>query len=121
MDGQLIGDPLDVQMFLATGWVLEEQVKGQENNEIVLCSVRPPNTAEGDLSSDLPKDSLLDMSHSMSKGQKKCKRIDLIRRFDFSSKLQRMSLIVRDNNRFKTFVKGSPERIKEICLRESLP
>ena len=32
-------------------------------------------------------------------------------------------MIVRDmsTNRFKTFVKGSPERIRELCLRESLP
>ena len=47
----------------------------------------------------------------------------LIRRFDFSSKLQRMSVIVKNflNNTFRLYVKGSPERIKELCLPETLP
>ena len=29
VDGELIGDPLDVKMFQATGWVLEEETGGQ--------------------------------------------------------------------------------------------
>ena len=50
-------------------------------------------------------------------------QIALIRRFDFSSKFQRMSVIVRDflTNSFKAFVKGSPERIMELCVKESIP
>jgi len=47
----------------------------------------------------------------------------LIRRFDFSSKLQRMSVIVKNfiDNSFRVYVKGSPERIKELCKDSSLP
>jgi len=50
-------------------------------------------------------------------------QLALIRRFDFSSKLQRMSVIVKNflDHSFKTFVKGSPERIRELCSEESLP
>ena len=47
----------------------------------------------------------------------------LIRRFDFTSSLQRMSVICKNqiDNKFKAFVKGSPEKISELCLPETLP
>jgi cation-transporting P-type ATPase 13A2 len=47
----------------------------------------------------------------------------LIRRFDFSSKLQRMSVIVKNflDNGLRAYVKGSPERIKDLCLDETIP
>lgn len=34
-----------------------------------------------------------------------------------------MSVIVKDllSHSYKTFVKGSPEKIRELCTRESLP
>lgn len=50
-------------------------------------------------------------------------QLALIRRFDFSSKLQRMSVIVRNfyDGSFKAYVKGSPERIQELCDPSSLP
>lgn len=50
-------------------------------------------------------------------------QLALIRRFDFSSKLQRMSVIVKNflDSSFRSFVKGSPERIREMCTEESLP
>ena len=43
--------------------------------------------------------------------------IALIKRFDFSSKLQRMSVIVKNtlSGDFRSYVKGSPERIRELC------
>lgn len=51
-------------------------------------------------------------------------RNELIRRFDFSSELQRMSVLCRnevDGGIIKAFVKGSPEKISELCLKETLP
>jgi magnesium-transporting ATPase (P-type) len=41
----------------------------------------------------------------------------MIRRFDFSSNLQRMSVICRNkfDDQFRAFVKGSPEKILELC------
>jgi len=34
-----------------------------------------------------------------------------------------MSVIIKDllRNEYKSFVKGSPEKIRELCLQESLP
>ena len=50
-------------------------------------------------------------------------QLALVRRFDFSSKLQRMSVIVRNffDFSFKAYVKGSPEKIRELCRPETLP
>lgn len=95
IDGVLIGDPLDVKMFQKTGWHLEDQ---HERHDHVLCSVIPP------------EDNI------------KLNRIDIIRRFDFSSKLQRMSVITSSiESNLTAIVKGSPERIRELCLSESIP
>jgi cation-transporting P-type ATPase 13A2 len=50
-------------------------------------------------------------------------QLALMRRFDFSSKLQRMSVLVKSflDKSFKAYVKGSPERIIELCKKETLP
>jgi len=47
----------------------------------------------------------------------------VIRRFDFCSELQRMSVIVRglNDSQFRVFCKGSPEKIKELSLPSSIP
>lgn len=42
VNDELIGDPLDVKMFQATGWILEEQVEEGADDELVLAYVRPP-------------------------------------------------------------------------------
>jgi magnesium-transporting ATPase (P-type) len=47
----------------------------------------------------------------------------IIRRFEFSSALQRMSVLCKNeiDNRFRAFVKGSPEMISTLCKPETLP
>jgi len=41
VDGELIGDPLDVKMFQATNWILEEQLDDANPDELVLAYMRP--------------------------------------------------------------------------------
>lgn len=123
VDGELIGDPLDVKMFQATGWVLEEQSsEGAVTDELVLAYVRPENSKP--LATHQRSDSMVSGSEAdNSKKEDLPYQLALIRRFDFSSKLQRMSVIVRSflDNSFKAFVKGSPERIRELCLPHTIP
>ena len=48
----------------------------------------------------------------------------IIRRFDFTSALMRMSVICKNNidsAQYRAFVKGSPEKMEELCTRESMP
>ena len=71
VDGSLVGDPLDVQMFEATGWILDEQNQRKEDlndiDQMIIAEVYPTEAKEV--------------------------KTALIRRFDFSSQLQRMSVI----------------------------
>lgn len=49
----------------------------------------------------------------MTKGERS---IQILKRFEFSSSLQRMSVIVRENETLTAYVKGSPEKIRELCV-----
>lgn len=42
VNGELIGDPLDVKMFQATGWILEEKIEEAAADELILAYMRPP-------------------------------------------------------------------------------
>ena len=48
-------------------------------------------------------------------------KIEVKEIYEFSSELQRMSVIAYDNEKFKIYSKGSPEKIKELCNKNSLP
>jgi cation-transporting P-type ATPase 13A2 len=92
VNGSLVGDPLDVKMFQATKWVLEELHEKKEHSESdanVICYVHPEGASKDKYKSAL------------------------IRRFDFTSALMRMSVICRNqiDNEYRVFVKGSPEKI----------
>ena len=49
--------------------------------------------------------------------------IAIVKRFDFTSELQRMSVIGKNINEnfFKVFCKGSPEKIRELCDPSTIP
>jgi cation-transporting ATPase 13A3/4/5 len=85
LNGQLIGDPLDVKMFEATHWTIYEP-----DNRVVVRS---------------------------GLGQE----IQIVRSFEFSSLLQRMSVIVKINEEFYLFAKGSPEMMKTLSIKQTLP
>ena len=100
---ELIGDPLEIKMLEDTEYVLHEQntvsnspVRG---DDIVLAEVCPKG-----------KD-------TFNSG------LAIIKRFDFESKLQRMSVVVKNksNAQYKAYVKGSPEKVAELCIKSSLP
>jgi cation-transporting ATPase 13A2 len=50
-------------------------------------------------------------------------QIGLLRRFDFSSKLQRSSVIVKNfgDMSYRAYIKGSPEMIAQLSVKESMP
>jgi magnesium-transporting ATPase (P-type) len=50
-------------------------------------------------------------------------KLTIVKRFEFSSKYQSMSVIVHNNldKKYRFFIKGAPERIMQHCNPESLP
>jgi cation-transporting ATPase 13A2 len=50
-------------------------------------------------------------------------KLTIVKRFDFSSKFQSNSVIVRNNldGSYRFFIKGAPEKIMQICDPQTLP
>ena len=115
--GKLIGDPIDVKMFESTSWLLNEC----EGDDLISTYVRP--SEEKDLEQKLEDmnedDNEIDEESIINSHYE----IGIVKCFDFSSQLQRMSVIAKNSNDkyFKVFTKGSPEKIVKLCKAESIP
>ncbi|CEJ54745.1 Putative P-type ATPase [Penicillium brasilianum] len=114
VDGELLGDPLDVKMFQFTGWSYEEggghapEQTSPKFDTIIPSVAKPPVTHGGD---------------SQPNGPNIPVELGVLRNFEFVSHLRRASVVVRQfgDNGVNFFVKGAPESIKDICIPESLP
>ncbi|KAL2621789.1 hypothetical protein R1flu_001994 [Riccia fluitans] len=117
-----IGDPLEIQMFISTGW---RYISGPAFHEL-LWSVNRPNTLPA--GADVLR--MADVVITAPDGGDPNPLLAILRRFDFDSEIRLMSSIVlellaKDSNedsiRSWMFVKGAPESLQEICLPETLP
>uniref|UniRef100_A0A8C6PA33 ATPase cation transporting 13A2 n=1 Tax=Nothobranchius furzeri TaxID=105023 RepID=A0A8C6PA33_NOTFU len=96
LQGQQLGDPLELKMVESTGWVWFYTEFGKHK---VLAVMRPPTQ------------------------QPLFPGVVSILRFPFSSALQRMSVVtVAHRGRSAlAFVKGSPEMVASLCLADTVP
>ncbi|NXR53742.1 AT132 ATPase, partial [Hippolais icterina] len=111
--GQLVGDPVDLKMLESTGWrleMMEEEEEGelpafQQFEMKVLAVVKPPPEEEQ------PQD----RRHQAPVG--------ILRRFPFSSSLQRMSVLVKlpGEASAHAYIKGAPEMVASLCRKETVP
>ncbi|KAG9324797.1 hypothetical protein KVV02_004670 [Mortierella alpina] len=137
LNGELIGEPLDLKMFEFTRWILEEDSLGSRISNvsdaarrsdahrsgkgaasaIVSTVVRPPGYGQFDLDEVLSHNAT-EMCESES-----FLELGIIRCFEFVSALRRMSVIVRKLHSpgMEVFVKGAPEAMINICDKNSLP
>ncbi|XP_075058379.1 putative cation-transporting ATPase 13A4 [Mixophyes fleayi] len=101
IDGTLQGDPLDLKMFEATQWELQQSVS--ENNDISASNliVKPGQDCRMD----------------------PVEGIAIVHQFPFSSSLQRMSVITQEigQDKLVTYMKGAPEMVITFCKEESVP
>uniref|UniRef100_A0A8C0EQB6 Polyamine-transporting ATPase 13A2 n=1 Tax=Bubo bubo TaxID=30461 RepID=A0A8C0EQB6_BUBBB len=99
---QPIGDPVDLKMVESTGWV--RQAVGKQFGTKVLAVMKPPPEEEQ------PRD-----RHQSPVG--------ILRRFPFSSSLQRMSVLVKlpGEASAHVYVKGAPEMVASLCRKETVP
>ncbi|KAM7445100.1 hypothetical protein ABFA07_006360 [Porites harrisoni] len=110
IDGNLTGDPLDLKMFEATDWTLEEP--GEDNTKfdnIVPTIVKPKTEKEFHVESALEGNIPYEIA--------------VIRQFPFSSDLQRMCVVTRtlgDPN-MDVYAKGAPETIASLCQPQTVP
>ena len=114
----LVGDPIDVKMFESTGWIKKENIDigdGKNINPLVLDFIRPK--CEEDLVVPFQD------NYIVEENLRNRYEIAIVKRFDFSSKLQRMTTIGKNLNEnfFKVFSKGSPEKIRELCDQSTIP
>uniref|UniRef100_H2LU20 Polyamine-transporting ATPase 13A3 n=1 Tax=Oryzias latipes TaxID=8090 RepID=H2LU20_ORYLA len=113
IEGQLSGDPLDLKMFEATGWILEEATEEETSlhNRIMPTVVRPPKQL-------LPPEPASSSERDMSAYE-----IGIVRQFPFSSALQRMSVVARllGEKRMDAYMKGAPEVVASLCKNETVP
>ncbi|KAG0049967.1 hypothetical protein BGZ83_005235 [Gryganskiella cystojenkinii] len=135
LNGELIGDPLDLKMFEFTQWVLEEGGLGSRtgtvtesahgnnskngvNGGVVSTVVRPPGGKQFNLD-----DMIANQSGQIQSDEAPFLELGIIRCFEFVSQLRRMSVIVKRLHKpgMEIFVKGAPEVMTEICIKESLP
>ena len=121
VNGELIGDPIDVQMFKSCNWeIFENNNEKEENsNKLISTFLRPKQ----ELDLDIKLNSLSNKKDEEDNIINDHYELGVVRRFDFSSKLQRMSVIVKNvnENYYKIFCKGSPEKIIELCKEETIP
>ncbi|XP_062316016.1 cation-transporting ATPase 13A2 isoform X1 [Osmerus eperlanus] len=110
LGGQPLGDPLELKMIESTGWELEEP-EGDEKmleelgGHRVLAVMRPPS------------------QQLQAEAMPLRKTTAIVRRYPFSSSLQRMSVVTvaPGGQTGLAFIKGAPEMVASLCLRESVP
>ncbi len=112
VNGRLLGDSLDLRMLEFTGWELEELLDVGE--AIMPTVIRPPGSSPFDVKGFIAKKHKYDET---------TKEMGIIRQFDFSAKLRRMSVISKRlaAESPSIYTKGSPESLLEICTPESIP
>eukprot|EP00066_Takifugu_rubripes_P025642 XP_011614908.1 PREDICTED: probable cation-transporting ATPase 13A3 isoform X1 [Takifugu rubripes] len=119
IEGELSGDPLDLKMFNATGWVLEEPTEEETSlhNPIMPTVVRPPKNSSPEANQKNSLDQNMELSELIT-GE-----IGIVRQFPFSSALQRMSVVVRKlgEKHMDAYLKGAPEVIASLCKQHTVP
>ncbi|XP_069501032.1 polyamine-transporting ATPase 13A3-like isoform X2 [Ambystoma mexicanum] len=118
IEGKISGDPLDLKMFEATGWILEEPTTDETamHDQILPTVVRPANQSVGQISLDNEDDMVLN-------DIMKVYELGIITQFPFSSGLQRMSVVTRKlgEKRLAAYMKGAPEMVAGLCKKETVP
>ena len=109
-----------VEMFESTGWEMIEDSEDINNyNPKISTYVRPKEEKSlTEKLEGLPGFNIDPENPEIKKKMKDHYELGIIRRFDFSSKLQRMSTLAKNlslENNITCYCKGSPEKIKELC------
>ncbi|XP_041503105.1 probable cation-transporting ATPase 13A3 isoform X2 [Microtus oregoni] len=118
IEGVLSGDPLDLKMFEAIGWILEEATEEETalHNRIMPTVVRPSKQL-------FPESTAVGNQEMELFELPAVYEIGIVRQFPFSSALQRMSVVARilGDKKMDAYMKGAPEVIASLCKPETVP
>lgn len=105
-----IGDMLEIEMFKTSEWIMTENENPKYNG----------NDRWGNLL--IPKEARSKKLDEMSEDGEHFQMLQ-VHKFDFSSDVQRMSVIAKPNfdSDHVCFTKGAPEQILRLCTQESIP
>lgn len=96
-----------LQMFESTGWILDEyNTEHSDKYDLVAPTIVKP-----------PK------GNNLTQNMNDISEIGIVQQYQFSSSLQRMSVIVRvfGSETFRAYTKGSPEMILSLSKPETIP
>lgn len=115
IDGEIRGDPLDLQMFQSIKWNLVEPSESDRTGFFNFMPTIVMDTSNAHNNNDTPSKGKIPLLPDH--------QIGVIRQFTFSSNLKRMSVITQTlgSNNLDVFVKGAPEIVASLCLEESIP
>ena len=108
--GNYYGDPLDVEMLKTIKWVMPEndEFSIENKNETFIY---PPEIYK-------------ELENNPEKAAE-LYRLKVVHKFDFSSALQRMSVVVSNSfnltNQYTMYIKGSPEAIQKLWDESTYP
>ncbi|XP_071805048.1 polyamine-transporting ATPase 13A3-like [Asterias amurensis] len=106
INGEISGDPIDLKMFQASGWELEEPTSEETTHfdMMVPTIVRSPATAAKRKSEEVEE-------------------VGILKQFPFSSELQRMSVITKSlrDEPMQLYIKGSPELVASLSKMDTVP
>ncbi|KAI5478249.1 P-type ATPase, cation transport [Pseudohyphozyma bogoriensis] len=132
VDGEVIGDPLDLRMFEFTNWTLEEGKEGTSRPSTDGKPKKPTTSKVPERAATLvqtvvrpPGGESFKLEDALKAGSKHAHFLELgvLRTFDFVSGLRRMSVLVKKlkSNSVEAYVKGAPEVMIDICDKSTLP
>jgi cation-transporting ATPase 13A2 len=132
--GDFVGDPVDVAMFQSSEWIFDES---PDERHFEIATIYPPDVTnyimdlENEENEARRKSSVSSISETSSDDNSAPKMfknkapymLAIVKRFDFDSKLARMSVIVKNkkDNSWRSFTKGAPEYIRRLCNQDSVP
>ncbi|SPQ21687.1 c1eb0dc3-0464-4a13-8161-56535fb40a3e [Thermothielavioides terrestris] len=119
VDGEPVGDPLDLKMFEFTSWSFEEgNLHGGNVDDEDQGTTLQPSVARPPPGLKHPADSI---EHGST--QNFPFELGILKSFEFVSQLRRASVVVRTLGRHggDVYVKGAPECMREICRPETFP
>jgi cation-transporting ATPase 13A2 len=113
-DNKILGNNIDKKIFEYLDWNLEKSYEKFEEFDINYILKPSQNYI-------ITEDLVFKKSNSNKKNPQYLLKI--IKKFEFSSKYQSNSVIIKNelDGSFRFFIKGAPEKIRDICIKESLP